>query len=252
MNEGLRALAVAPLRLLPASLRRRLVQALTFAAAGSPPALALRELLDMDAIVTGQIDLAAMAYDKGVHVKHRLMQYHDFFVSHVRDGERVLDIGCGYGAVANSVASRTGAAVVGVDMDPANIEKARRLFPHERLRFVRGEAPGSLPPGPFDTVILSNVLEHIEHRPQFLRTVQAALTPRQWLIRVPMFNRDWRPSLRQELGMYAYGDPTHFTEYTEASFAAEMAEAGLEIRHLQVNWGEIWAVAGQGPKDAAR
>ena len=125
------------------------------------------------------------------------------------------------------------------------------LFPHERLTFVSGEAPQSLPPGPFHSIILSNVLEHIEHRPQFLRKVQDALEPAQWLVRVPMFNRDWRPSLRKELGMYAYGDPTHFTEYTEAGFVEEMTAAGFEVRHLQVNWGEIWAVIGRRSDRAA-
>jgi hypothetical protein len=56
-----------------------------------------------------------------------------------------------------------------------------------------------------------------------------------------MFNRDWRPPLREELGLYAYGDPTHFIEYTRESFEREMAQAGFRVRHLQVNWGEIWA-----------
>jgi ubiquinone/menaquinone biosynthesis C-methylase UbiE len=252
MHETLRAMTVAPFRLLPSSVRRRLVQALTFAAAGAAPDRALRELLEMDAVLSGQIDLAAMAYGGGVHVKHRLMRYHDFFVSRVSDGDRVLDIGCGYGAVAHSVASRSGAVVVGVDSNPDNIGKARRLFPHERLTFVVGTAPTSLPAGPFDSIILSNVLEHIEHRTEFLRTIQDALLPSQWLIRVPMFTRDWRPALRQELGMFAFSDPTHFTEYTEASFASEMAASNLDIRHLQVNWGEIWAVVGRTPAGTGR
>jgi SAM-dependent methyltransferase len=218
-----------------------MVQTLAFAAATQPPREALRELLTMDADLSGQIDLAAMAYGKGVHVKHRLMRYHDFFVDRVHAGERVLDIGCGYGAVAHSVASRTGATVVGLDLVHDNVEKAQRLFQHERLSYVCGEAPHTLPAGPFDVVIMSNVLEHIEHRPDFLRTVQTAVAPARWLIRVPMFNRDWRPPLRQEVGLFPFGDPTHFTEYTLESFAAEMADAGFAIRHWQVNWGEIWA-----------
>jgi SAM-dependent methyltransferase len=232
---------------MPASFRRRLVQAVTRAAAAGPPAAGLRELLTMEADLSGQVDLTALAYGDGVHVKHRLMQYHDFFVERVRDGERVLDIGCGYGAVAHSVASRTHAHVVGLDMDPANVAKARALFKGERLEFVHGQAPRSLPDGPFDVIILSNVLEHIEHRSGFLREVQARLSPSRWLIRVPMFNRDWRPPLRQELGLYAYGDPTHFTEYTRESFEREMARSGFLVRHLQVNWGEIWAEVAQGP-----
>lgn len=241
MNDLLRRLAAAPFRLLPSAARRRLVQAVVLGSTAQDAASTLRELLAIDKDLSGQIDLAAMAYGDGVHVKHRLMQYHDFFVARVAEGERVLDLGCGYGAVASSIAQRTGAAVVGLDMEPENIAKAERLFRHERLSFVCGEAPGRLPPGRFDVIVLSNVLEHIERRPEFLRAVQAAASPSRWLIRVPMFDRDWRPSLRRELGLFPFGDPTHFTEYTAASFEDELRGAGFAIAHMQVNWGEIWS-----------
>ena len=102
-------IAMTPFRWLPAIMRRRLVQLASRASAAGPPEQALRELLTMDSDVSGQIDLVALAYGDGVHVKHRIMRYHDFFVARVRDGERVLDIGCGYGAVAHSIASRSGA-----------------------------------------------------------------------------------------------------------------------------------------------
>jgi SAM-dependent methyltransferase len=240
---------MTPFRLLPPVVRRRLVQLISRAAAAGTPAPALRELLTMDADISGQIDLLALAYGDGVHVKHRIMRYHDFFVERITAGERVLDIGCGYGAVAFSMASRTGAEVVGLDLEAANVAKARTLFVHDRLTFVHGEAPQTLPPGRFDVIVMSNVLEHIEHRVAFLREVQKRATPARWLIRVPMFNRDWRPALRQELGLYAYGDPTHFTEYTRESFESEMRDAGFVIRQLQVNWGEIWAEVASASHD---
>ena len=195
----------------------------------------------MDADLSGQIDLASLAYGDGVHVKHRLMRYHDFFVERIRPDDRVLDIGCGYGAVAYSIVTRAGAAVIGLDMELTNVTKAQAMFRHERLTFVVGEAPAALGRERFDVVVMSNVLEHIQHRRDFMRDVQARAQPGRWLLRVPMFNRDWRPPLRQELGLYAYGDPTHYTEYTRETFETEMADAGFCIRHLQVNWGEIWA-----------
>ena len=113
------------------------------------PPDALRELLTIESDLSGLIDEQALAYDNGVHVKHRLMRYHDFFVDRIAADDRVLDIGCGYGAVAYSIATRSGATVVGLDMDPANVELARQRFQHERLSFVEGEAPRVLPPGPF-------------------------------------------------------------------------------------------------------
>ena len=201
----------------------------------------MRSLLNIDADLRSQLDQTALLYDDGVHVKHRLTRYHDFFVERVNESDQVLDIGCGYGAVAFSVASRTGAQVTGIDFSIENIRLANDRYQLPNLRFVVGDALTDLPNEDFDVVIFSNVLEHIERRPEFLRAAQTRIRPSRWLIRVPMIDRDWRVPLRRELGLYYFSDPTHFTEYTEESFRQEIAEAGLEVRELKVNWGEIWA-----------
>jgi 2-polyprenyl-3-methyl-5-hydroxy-6-metoxy-1,4-benzoquinol methylase len=236
-----RSVAALPFRLLPSWLRRRAIQGGVTAAAAREPADAMRELLQLETDLRGAIDEAAMRYGGGVHVKHRLMQYHDFFVDRIRPGERVLDIGCGYGAVAHSIAERSGAHVVGIDLEASNIAAARKMFPHPRLTFLHGEAPRDLLEERFDVVVASNVLEHIEDRQAFLGEVQRKAQPSRWLIRVPMINRDWHVPMRQELGLFHFCDPTHFTEYTRDSFAAEMRAAGLTVRDERVNWGEIWA-----------
>lgn len=212
-----------------------------YATTRQPPRDALRVLLQVETDLIGLIDETAMRYDGGVHTKHRLTGYHDFFVERVRPGERVLDLGCGYGAVSYSLASRAGASVVGVDFSAENISAARARFQHPNLRFVVGDATQDLPQGPVDVIVASNVLEHIEDRRDFLRTVQERLHPSRWLIRVPMLNRDWRVPLRKELGLRHFSDPTHCTEYTSDTFAAEMRAASLLIVHEQINWGEIWA-----------
>ena len=56
-----------------------------------------------------------------------------------------------------------------------------------------------------------------------------------------MFNRDWRVALRKELELFHFSDPTHFTEYTDESFAKEIAASDLRIHHIEYCWGEIWA-----------
>jgi 2-polyprenyl-3-methyl-5-hydroxy-6-metoxy-1,4-benzoquinol methylase len=204
---------------------------------------AMRLLLRADDFLTKCINRLAIEYDDGVHVKHRLMQYHDFFVERISTGERVLDIGCGYGAVAYSVASRTGAMVTGIDLRAENIAKARQLFQHPNLVFRQGDALRDLPKETFDVIMLSNILEHIEHRVEFLSTIHERLSPTRCLIRVPMFDREWKVPLRKELGMPYFSDRTHYTEYTRESFEKEIRSAGLCLTHVQINWGEIWAEA---------
>lgn len=203
--------------------------------------IAMRLLLMADNAVSKLINHLAIPYDGGVHVKHRLMRYHEFFVKRVDSGERVLDIGCGYGAVAYSLATRAGALVTGIDLNEANVAKARAKFHHPNLTFVHGDAMTNLPSGPWDVLVLSNILEHIDQRIFFLKKLQQGLRPSRMLIRVPMIDRDWRVPLREELGMFHFSDSTHFTEYTAESFEEELRKAELSIRHVQYNWGEIWA-----------
>jgi SAM-dependent methyltransferase len=202
---------------------------------------ALRELFALDHVLRDHLNEAAIAYDGGVHAKHRLMAYHDFFVERVRPGERVLDLGCGKGELAFDLADRAGAHVVGIDSNPAVLAFARARFQHPQLRFVEADVMGLAADEPADVVVLSNVLEHIEDRPELLRHLTRAASPSRFLIRVPVLERDWTIPLRHELGVPHFSHDGHFVEYDQARFEREMREAGLEIVDLKLVWGEIWA-----------
>lgn len=204
---------------------------------------AVRNLLQTYDDVYVRLDQAAIAYDKGVHVKHRLTRYHDFFVERVRPGERVLDVGSGKGELAHDLVTRAGATVVGIDHDSSHLAFARSRFVHQQLEFREGDALERLPEGDFDVVVLSNVLEHLGPRVDFLQRVIASAKPKRLLFRVPVYARDWTVPLREEVGLSPFWDPDHEVEYDADSFRAELADAGLEITELVLNWGEIWAEA---------
>ncbi len=204
------------------------------------PAEALRLLFDLEARIYPLEGYLAVAYDNGVHTKHRHTRYHDFFVERLRPGETVLDIGCGNGFLAYDMASKSGAVVTGIDLGAANIEIARGRFAHSNVEYRCGDALVDLPSGAFDTVVLSNVLEHLPGRSGFLAKVQTVLRPKRYLIRVPLFERDWRVPLKRELGVEWRLDATHETEYTLESFKDEIEAAGLEIVYQEVRWSEIW------------
>ena len=65
--------------------------------------------------------------------------------------------------------------------------------------------------------------------------------PQKILLRVPIFERDWRVPLKEELGVDYRLDQTHFIEYRQDEFWKEIKEAGFEVDHFVVKWGEIWA-----------
>jgi len=92
-------------------------------------------------------------------------------------------------------------------------------------------------------VVLSNVLEHLDDRTKFLKLLKERISPSKYLIRVPIFERDWRVPLKKELGVDYRLDPTHRIEYTQEEFFNELHQTGLRTEAYEVRWGEIWAVA---------
>jgi SAM-dependent methyltransferase len=229
-------------RLFPARLRENFIFGLFVLESRGAPADGLKRLFalaDRLELVTNE---RAMQFGRSEHPKHRLTRYHDFFVSRIKDGERVMDVGCGYGAVARSIAgARPASQVTGVDYDLGRLSQARSSANPPNLTFVESDATKSVPPGPWDVVILSNVLEHIRYRPQFLKALVETAKPSRLLIRVPLFERDWKLAMRRELGVNYYSDPDHKIEHTQAEFRDEMAQANLEVEEMLTPWGEIWA-----------
>ena len=205
------------------------------------PEEGLRFLFRLEAALYPLAGRLSQRYGKGVHVKHRLTRYHDFFIDRLDKGERVLEVGCGTGDLAQDAAFRTGCRVTAMEIDGTKIETAKARFADSPVEWRVGDATRDLPGGGFDVVILSNVLEHLGGREAFLLRLAESTGAGRFLVRVPLFERDWRVPLKMELGVEWRLDPTHETEYTLELFAQEMAGAGLKVIHQEVRWGEIWA-----------
>lgn len=243
----MKAVARRPWRALVALLPRRATERVfrswvNVVGSRREPREALRELFRLADHLEREIDIAAIRLDGGVHAKHRLTRYHDFFVERIRAGERVLDVGTGKGELAHDIAERAGARVVGIDVNRASLEFARRRFARAELEFLEQDALDGLPPGPFDVVVLSNVVEHLDARIVLMRRV-SELRPRCVLIRVPAESRHWQVPLRRELGLPWFSDPSHVVEYDTERLVAELAEAGLEPTEVGAAWGELWVAA---------
>ncbi|HUF01631.1 MAG TPA: class I SAM-dependent methyltransferase [Gaiellaceae bacterium] len=204
---------------------------------------AMRELLEVHDVAFQGMDRGAIDYDGGIHAKHRLTRYHDFFVERIRPGERVLDVGCHKGELAIDIAERTGATVVGIDRSPWALEQARGRFSHSNVTYVEADALAFAPDEPFDVVVLSNVLEHLGPRVEFLRGLRDRVGATCLLIRVPVLERDWTVPLRRELGLAYFSDPEHEVEYDVDLLRTELSAAGWEMREPVLAWSEIWAEA---------
>jgi hypothetical protein len=98
-----------------------------------------------------------------------------------------------------------------------------------------------VPPGNWDVIVLSNVLEHVADRVSFLRGLQSASQAPRMLVRVPLFERDWQMPLRRELGVNYFSDDDHKIEHRLEEFHAELASANFHAVEIMTLWGEIWA-----------
>jgi 2-polyprenyl-3-methyl-5-hydroxy-6-metoxy-1,4-benzoquinol methylase len=251
IRRGLGSITRAFLHRFPPKLMEQVVGGVAvYYARTLPPDEGLRFLFNLDRRTYHLEGKLAILYGEGVHTKHRHMRYHDFFVQRVERGERVLDVGCGHGELAQDVAARAGAVVFGMDINEKSIAVAKERHAHPDVTYQVGDVLHDLPDDArFDVIILSNVLEHLPARPDFLRQLVERYIPKRLLIRVPCYDRDWRVPLQEELQIDYRLDPTHEIEYTQAVFKEEIEQAGLEIIELQVIWGEIWAtIAGFAPE----
>jgi 2-polyprenyl-3-methyl-5-hydroxy-6-metoxy-1,4-benzoquinol methylase len=199
----------------------------------------LRMLMRIHNACYSYITRFAVKAESGIHPKHRLMNYHAFFTDNVNAGDAVLDIGCGNGFLTYDVAKKAG-SVTAIDQNEKNIQAARRDFNRDNIRYICGDATRYDFGEKFDVVTMSNVLEHIEDRHDFLMKVKGLAA--KFLIRVPMVNRDWLTYYKRELGVEYRLDLTHEVEYTLESLQEELAKAGMQIEKASIQFGEIWAV----------
>jgi len=180
----------------------------------------------------------------GLHPKHRLTRYHDFFVEHVQPGQRILDVGCGNGQVILKIASQKKCRVVGVDIEEVNIVIARKCLKNVReVELVSSDIRDYSGNGRFDVIIMSNVLEHLAGRVELLKSLVSKFNPDCFLVRVPMFERDWTVPYKKELGLNWKLDSTHETEYTETELRAELESAGLQVETILFRWSEMYLKA---------
>lgn len=135
---------------------------------------------------------------------------------------RLLDLGCGDGALLNEAARRGLGSGVGVDRSPEQVARARAagVDVHE------GDAVAFLAAhrGAWDVITCVDLLEHLDHDAVLTvaHGVAAALRPGgEWVVQVPN-------AVSPFFGNYAYGDFTHRTVFTPRSLAQIARAVGLE------------------------
>ncbi len=150
-------------------------------------------------------------------------------------GSRLLEVGCGDGALCGVLHSRLGAAVTGVDTSDKGLALARQMFKQRGwagdFRQVGGYDTG-FPSASFDVVVCSDVIEHVDDPHAMLREIRRLLVPGGRLVITTPIRFSEDPQ-----------DPMHVQEWFVRGFVALCREVFDEplavIRSHPVIWYEL-------------
>jgi SAM-dependent methyltransferase len=149
-----------------------------------------------------------------------------------RGAARVLDVGCGTGALGRVVKERLGCDVVGVTHSEGEAGLAAahldRVLVCDLNEF---ESDGV---GEFDCVICSHVLEHLYRPERLLRRLRDHLAPGGVMLVALPNVLHWRQRLEFLRGNFRYEDGglmdrTHYRFYDWATARALLAEGGYAV-----------------------
>ena len=143
---------------------------------------------------------------------------------YLRDGMRVLDIGCGPGVFVDLVC-RKGYSGVGYDISSAPVNYARK--------YKRGVFYENFPGGEsFDIVTMMHVLEHLDEPQELLTQVKQVLVD-DGILHVITPNVE---ATRGWLGEQYRGNvfaPDHKHQWDTAMLSNELAQAGFKILNVR-------------------
>ena len=181
----------------------------------------------LDGRVQHHLDVVSEQVFEGRHPKHWLWRSHKQWVlDRVKEGERVLDVGCGASAYLLWMAEK-GCLVTACDINPKRIEQAKGLMSHPNLGFEVRDVTRARPERPFDVVICSHVIEHLDDPIAMLAALREN-APRL-LVAVPPDDNRWQKVMFRELGLLWKDDEDHRREYTPGLLREQLGAAGWRV-----------------------
>ena len=154
------------------------------------------------------------------------------------EGRRLLDIGCGY-CQALLFFKELGLEVRGVDPAPEAAQYGVEKNLAVRQGGVEDEAALS-EGGPFDIVLLLNVLEHLREPANLLRTLHDKILASDGLlvIDVPNEYNDFQVTADEEydLKQWWFAPPCHINYFSQSTLSALLTKCGYEVVGMEASF----------------
>lgn len=171
---------------------------------------------------------------------HVYNMYHDELRRYLRIAGaqplRILDVGCAQGTLALLLAE-AGHHVVAVDLRPEFLDYAHTRYEKGDVRFVQGNAMELDLPGHFDLIFANQILEHLVHPVELVRSLARLLEPggrlvvttpngRYFKSKLPFYRELGDPASYEDRQFFPDGDG-HFFAYSPEELRGIFSEAGL-------------------------
>ncbi|HEV2811996.1 MAG TPA: methyltransferase domain-containing protein, partial [Solirubrobacteraceae bacterium] len=143
-------------------------------------------------------------------------------------GDRVVDVGCGYGATARLLARERGATVTGLTLSAAQVSGAPAQDGVTLL--VRDWLDNRLPDGAFDAAIAIESLSHMPDKPRVFAELARVVRPGGRVVVVDWLARERSGAVERRLLLDPICREGRLPELLPASaYVALMREAGLTV-----------------------
>ena len=183
---------------------------------------------------------ALHVYDRDIQGSERSSL--SVLASHLPSGARVLDLGCGSGAIGRFLAARDGASAGPIDGLTLSADEAALAAPtYRRVEVADLDAvrlPQLFAPAGYDAIVCADVLEHVRQSPRVLAECRELLAPGGLLL-LSIPNAGYSGLVAELMaGEFRYRtegllDETHVRFFTRRTLLRFLAEHGWAVESTE-------------------
>ncbi len=188
-----------------------------------PTKVELEYLFNLQKQIDHLINKKSVTYYNGKHPKHHLWTGHyQFILDHVQEGDVVFDVGTGASSSYTHELARCCKQIDCCDVREDLVKISRQNNPYENLEFLVMDITKELPDKHYDVVIMSHILEHLEHPEKVLEHIKKIT--KKIIIRLPRYDDHWMYLVKKDLGLFYCKDADHKREYV-LEYAVELVKS---------------------------